>query len=64
MVAPDWLRSLAPAEWYERYGSRIENFDLPKTEAARRELAASIAADGLLFADVALGSGRARPRRG
>jgi transposase len=49
VVAPDWLRSLAPAAWYERYGSRIENFDLPKTEAARRELAASIAADGLLL---------------
>ena len=49
VVAPDWLRSLAPAVWYERYGSRIENFDLPKTEAARRELAASIAADGLLL---------------
>ncbi len=49
VVAPDWLRSLAPAVWYERYGSRIENFDLPKTETARRELAASIAADGLLL---------------
>src|SRR5207244_95292 len=35
--------------WYERYGSRIENFDLPKTEKARRELAANIAADGLLL---------------
>lgn len=49
VVAPDWLRSLAPAACHERYGSRIENFDLPKTEAARRELAASIAADGLLL---------------
>ena len=49
VVAPDWLRAQVPVEWYERYGSRIENFDLPKTEAARRELAASIAADGLLL---------------
>jgi transposase len=49
VVAPDWLRSLAPTFWYERYGSRVENYDLPKTEAARRELAAAIAADGQLL---------------
>ena len=46
VVAPDWLRAVAPPEWYERYGQRVENYELPKTEAARRELAASIGADG------------------
>src|SRR5262249_14981172 len=30
----------------ERYGSRVENYDLPKTEAARKELAQQIGADG------------------
>ena len=45
-VAPAWLQALAPAEWYERYGERVENFDLPKTEKARAELAAVMAADG------------------
>ena len=46
MVAPAWLQALAPAEWYERYGERVENFDLPKTEKARAELAAVMAVDG------------------
>src|SRR5438128_5515039 len=46
VVGPDWLRAQAPPEWYARYGRRVENFDLPKTEAARRERAASIGADG------------------
>ncbi len=49
VVTPDWLRSIAPTAWYERYGSRVENYGLPKTEAARRELAAAIAADGQLL---------------
>jgi transposase len=25
VMAPDWLRALAPADWYERYGRRVEN---------------------------------------
>ena len=35
VIAPDWLHALAPAEWYERYGERVENYHLPKTDAAR-----------------------------
>jgi transposase len=46
VIAPDWLRALAPPEWYERYSSRVENYHLPKTDAARQELAQIIAADG------------------
>src|SRR3954469_22704552 len=45
-VAPDWLRALAPAAWYERCGERVENYDLPESEAERRELAEVIGADG------------------
>ena len=45
-VAPDWLTRVAPPEWYERYGRRVENYRLPKTEAARTALAAEIGADG------------------
>src|SRR3954453_5296133 len=45
-VAPEWLQALAPAEWYERYGERVENYDLPKTEQGRLALAAVIGADG------------------
>ncbi len=45
-VAPDWLRALAPAAWYERYGERVENYDLPKSEAERQALASVVGADG------------------
>src|SRR4051812_15084553 len=46
VMAPAWLQALAPAEWYERYARRVENYRLPKTDAARQELAAAIGADG------------------
>jgi transposase len=45
-VAPDWIQTLAPPAWYERYGRRIENYHLPKSDAARQALAATIGADG------------------
>src|SRR5262245_36508313 len=46
ILAPEWLQALAPPEWYRRYGRRVENYHLPKTDAAREELARVIAADG------------------
>jgi transposase len=46
VVAPDWLRAQAPAEWFERYGRRLESYHLPQTAAARETLAATIGADG------------------
>ena len=46
VMAPDWLQALAPADWYERYSRRVENYRLPKTDAARLEHAAVIGADG------------------
>ena len=46
VVAPEWLQTWTPVEWYERYGERVENYDLPKSEKARRELASRIASDG------------------
>lgn len=50
-VAPDWLTRVAPPEWYERYGRRVENYRLPKTDAARTALAAEIGADGRQLLD-------------
>jgi hypothetical protein len=50
-VAPEWLQALAPPDWYERYGRRVENYRLPKTEAARSALAAEIGADGQRLLD-------------
>ena len=46
VVASDWLRKLAPPQWYERYAKRVENYALPKSDAARQELASVIASDG------------------
>ncbi|MBV9035350.1 MAG: IS1182 family transposase [Acidobacteriaceae bacterium] len=46
VVAPEWLQTFAPAEWYERYGARVENYDLPKTEQGRLTWAAVIGTDG------------------
>ena len=46
VVAPDWRRAQVPPEWFDRYGARVEDYHLPKTAAAREELAATIGADG------------------
>jgi transposase len=46
VIAPEWLQALAPAEWYQRHGKRVENYRLPKTDTAREDLARVIAADG------------------
>ena len=29
VVAPDWLRAVAPPEWHGRYGRRVEDMRLP-----------------------------------
>src|SRR5215210_85649 len=46
VVAPDWLRTLAPPEWHERYDRRIEDMRLPKTEPKRDAYVAQVGADG------------------
>jgi transposase len=46
VVAPAWVQTLAPPEWYERYAHRVENYQRPKTDTARQALAAVIGADG------------------
>lgn len=48
-IVPDWLQQQVPVQWYERYGSRMENYRFPKGDKARTELAATIGADGLLL---------------
>jgi transposase len=51
VVAPAWLQAIAPPEWYDRYSRRVEHYPLPKTEAARKELAAVIGTDGQILLD-------------
>jgi transposase len=45
-VAPDWLRSVAPPEWHERYDRRIEDYRLPRGREARATYAETVGADG------------------
>src|SRR5918993_5005457 len=49
VIAPDWLRTLAPPEWHERYDRRVEDRRLPKTEPQRDAYEAQVGADGFLL---------------
>src|SRR3954462_6391651 len=46
VVAPDWLRALAPPEWHARYDRRIEDMRLPETGPKREAYVAQGGADG------------------
>jgi transposase len=45
-VAPEWMQTRLPADWYLRYAVRIEGYRLPKEEAEQRKLAIQIGKDG------------------
>lgn len=60
VIAPDWLREQIPVAWFDRYGKRVENYQLPKTEAARRALAATMGEDGRTLL-AAIEAARERP---
>ena len=45
-VAPEWLRSWAPSDWFERYSHRFEEYRLPDGPAARTALAEQTGTDG------------------
>jgi transposase len=46
VVAPDWLLEHSDTEWVERYGHRIEESRLPRSQADRQALAEIIGEDG------------------
>ena len=51
-VAPEWLSDIVPNDdWYERYGRRVEDYQLPKSEAKRNAWAQAVGEDAyyLLF---------------
>jgi transposase len=50
-VAPDWLRALAPLEWFDRYKRRIEDTRLPQEKAAREVYRHMVGADGFRLLD-------------
>src|SRR5918992_1488288 len=50
-VAPAWLQELAPRDWYERDGKRIEDARLPRANAAREAYARTVGEDGFRVLD-------------
>lgn len=48
-IVPDWLRAVAQPAWFERYGRRVEEYNLPKSQDKRVALARQIGADGVLL---------------
>src|SRR6185369_10519330 len=50
-VAPDWLRTVAPREWHDRYNRRVEQDRLPKGEEARAAYAQTVGEDGVYLLD-------------
>jgi transposase len=49
---PDWLRGIAPAEWYTRYSVRAEQTRLPQGDKARQEFAETVGRDGFRLLDL------------
>jgi transposase len=47
--APNWLRTVAPPEWHERYDRRVEEWRLRVGDAKRRAYIEQIGADGFLL---------------
>ena len=50
-VAPDWLRRVAPKDWYGRYAHRVEDGRLPRAEAEREAYARTVGEDGFALLD-------------
>jgi transposase len=44
--APDWLQERVPPDWYERYGRRIEEYRLPRSQADREAYGRQVGVDG------------------
>ena len=57
-AVPDWLRGVAQPAWFERYGRRVEDYRLPKSQEKRDALALEVGADGFALLD-ALGEAEA-----
>jgi transposase len=44
---PDWLKTIAPSEWFTRYGPRMDGIRLPKEREKREALIEVIGSDGI-----------------
>jgi hypothetical protein len=50
-VAPEWLQSVVPVVWYERYAKRIEDTRLPREQTKRDAYAQTVGEDGFDLLD-------------
>ncbi len=50
-IASDWLCTLTPPEWQQRYGRRVEDMRLPETAPKREAYACQVGADGYRLLD-------------
>jgi transposase len=48
-AAPAWLTERITADWFERYGRRVEDYRLPKGRAEREAHALEVGADGFVL---------------
>ena len=49
VVAPDWLLQHVAPDWLDRYGSRADDFHLPKKDTERLALTQTVGKDGFLL---------------
>lgn len=61
--APDWLRTIAPPEWFDRYSRRVEDYRLPRGNEARQGYAILVGADGMRLLEAIDGAGAPPTRR-
>ncbi len=54
-LGPDWLRGVAPVEWYQRYSRRIEDDRLPDSKEKRAAYAQTVGEDGFVLLDLLQG---------
>ncbi len=54
-VAPDWLRNVAPVEWYQRCSRRVEDERLPESQEKRTAYAQAVGEDGFRLLDLLQG---------
>ncbi len=56
-AAPGWLGGRLDPEWADRYGRRVEEYRLPKGEAARRAYLEVVGRDGMALLDAVYAPG-------
>jgi transposase len=59
-AAPEWIKGVAPAAWYQTYARRVEDSRLPKEKEQRQAYAEAVGADGFVLLD-RLGAPEAPP---